>query len=644
MKFSNRAPMFLFFAAVLAVFHVVGTEAQAQSSFFTGRGCVTCHSAPAVASCNGCHYHGNRSLKAATNKTSYTPGEAVTVTLTSGSTRSGWIKAILYDQSNTQIAVSNGSASGMGGSTTFPATLTAPAPTTPGTYTWKMAYFGNSANNGSAHGEVAVSTNSFTVASAADTTAPVVGAFTLPATATALTVPVGSLTATDNVGVTGYLITKSATAPAASAPGWTTAAPASVTAVAGSNTFYAWAKDAAGNISVARSASVTVTTAAADTTKPALTISALANGAYTSHATLNISGNASDAGGLQSVTVNGQTVAVNPDGSFSAALPLIAGANTVAVVATDKAGNQQNDTRTITYDPTAPILTISAPADNSSSSQSFVTLTGTINETATVQVTDNGGSRQSASISGSTFTATVYLVAGVNTITVSATDLAGNTTSAKRTVTYDSVKMTLAVTSPNQDITTTQSSITLKGTLVDAIAPVSLTITMNGTAYKPQVTNGAFTQSLAFKQAGTYTITVAATDGAGNSSSISRNVIYAPSSSASHPFGWTSPKKSHERYVDKNGVGNCTSCHSIDRASKGQPMSCYNCHGKEWKTPSTSGGSTGASHPFGWTNPRSSHDDYVESNGVSSCVSCHSIERASKGQPKSCYNCHGKEW
>ena len=61
--------------------------------------------------------------------------------------------------------------------------------------------------------------------------------------------PVSSLTATDNVGVTGYLINKSATAPAASAAGWTATAPTSVTAVAGSNTFYAWAKDAAGNVS-----------------------------------------------------------------------------------------------------------------------------------------------------------------------------------------------------------------------------------------------------------------------------------------------------------------------------------------------------------------------------------------------------------
>jgi len=60
----------------------------------------------------------------------------------------------------------------------------------------------------------------------------------------------------------------------------------------------------------------------------------------------------------------------------------------------------------------------------------------------------------------------------------------------------------------------------------------------------------------------------------------------------------------------------------------------------------TGGGSTGGStgHPFGWTNPESSHRNYVDDNGTAGCVSCHSIDQSSKGQPMSCYNCHGNEW
>ena len=42
----------------------------------------------------------------------------------------------MFAQDTVELARSNGNASDMGSSTTLPATLTAPAPTTPGTYTW----------------------------------------------------------------------------------------------------------------------------------------------------------------------------------------------------------------------------------------------------------------------------------------------------------------------------------------------------------------------------------------------------------------------------------------------------------------------------------------------------------------------------
>ena len=94
----------------------------------------------------------------------------------------------------------------------------------------------------------------------ADTTAPTVSAFTLPTTATSLTVAVSSFSASDTVGVSGYLITESATAPAAGAAGWSATAPLTYTfSGAGAMTAYAWAKDAAGNVSASRSASVSNT-------------------------------------------------------------------------------------------------------------------------------------------------------------------------------------------------------------------------------------------------------------------------------------------------------------------------------------------------------------------------------------------------
>jgi hypothetical protein len=555
MRNVSKTPARLVFAvalvaAALVVFQLKGTEALAQSSYFTSQGCVDCHAAPAVATCNGCHAHGTHAsssktginVTGTTSKASYAPGEAVSVTI-AGGYRTGWLRAVLFNQNSVELARSTGNASDMGSSTTYPATLSAPAPTAPGTYTWKVAWYGNEYDTGTYgsgwtpdpnnpnHGYEMVNTNSFTVAAPADTTAPVVGAFTLPASATSLTVPVSSLSATDNVAVTGYLVTTSATAPAAGAAGWSASAPTSVSAAAaGSVTFYAWAKDAAGNVSAAKSASVTITTTTADTTKPTLTISALANGSYTNKATLNVTGNASDAGGIKSVTVNGQAVTLNLDGSFSYALTLAAGANTVTTIATDIADNQQTDTRSVTYDPNAPVLAVASPADNSTTNLSFITVTGNISETSTVSVSVNSGSPQPAAITGNNYSAAVYLVPGVNTIDVSATDLAGNITTAKRTITYtnSNTSLTLAVTSPSQDITTRNPYLTLKGKVTDGQERVTISITMNGKTYTPKVDDGVFQQRLIFTSPKLYTITVTATDDAGNKSTVLRNVIFRP--------------------------------------------------------------------------------------------------------------------
>ena len=187
MRKYHRIPFVLGLAALLFVFPFLITDVFSQSGYFTSQGCSGCHSSPVVATCNGCHAHGvhsssaknNINVAGATNKTSYAPGETVTVTITGGY-RTGWIRAALFDQSGTEIARSTGNASGVGSSTTYPATLSAPAPATPGTYTWKAAWYGNQNDAGGAtfgagwvpdgtnpeHGYETVNTNSFTVVAA----------------------------------------------------------------------------------------------------------------------------------------------------------------------------------------------------------------------------------------------------------------------------------------------------------------------------------------------------------------------------------------------------------------------------------------------------------------------------------------------
>jgi hypothetical protein len=99
----------------------------------------------------------------------------------------------------------------------------------------------------------------FSVTTIPDTEKPVVTAFSLStAESTTMSVAVATFTATDLSGVSGYMVTSSATPPLPGAEGWsTTALPMSFTlATAGANTLYAWAKDPAGNVSDALQAAV----------------------------------------------------------------------------------------------------------------------------------------------------------------------------------------------------------------------------------------------------------------------------------------------------------------------------------------------------------------------------------------------------
>jgi hypothetical protein len=83
-------------------------------------------------------------------------------------------------------------------------------------------------------------------------------------------VAISSFTATDAVGVTGHCVNESATPPTAgscSGSGWAGSAQTSfLFGSAGSKTLYAWAKDAAGNISTSATDGVEITLPTANLT------------------------------------------------------------------------------------------------------------------------------------------------------------------------------------------------------------------------------------------------------------------------------------------------------------------------------------------------------------------------------------------
>ena len=97
-----------------------------------------------------------------------------------------------------------------------------------------------------------------------DTEGPFVTAFTMKSSPTGLTVSVIALTASDNVGVTGYSITSSDVPPSMYGSDWKTSSPISFTfPSACPQTAYARAPDASGNVSANQIVQVTITRASA---------------------------------------------------------------------------------------------------------------------------------------------------------------------------------------------------------------------------------------------------------------------------------------------------------------------------------------------------------------------------------------------
>ncbi len=286
-----------------------------------------------------------------------------------------------------------------------------------------------------------------TESATSDTTPPTVNTFTIPATATSLTVSITSFTATDNVAVTGYLVNASATTPAASAAGWAATAPTSYTFTsAGTKTLYAWAKDAAGNVSTSRTASTTITLA--DTTPPTVntfTIPATATSLTVSITSLTATDNVAVTGYL--VNVSATTPAASAAG-WAATAPTSytftsAGTKTLYAWAKDAAGNvstSRNASTTITLSDTTPptVTGFTMPATAASLEIPITLFTATDNIAVTGYIITEIATAPAASATGWSATAPTShttSAAGSKTFYAWAKDAAGNvSTSMSATV------------------------------------------------------------------------------------------------------------------------------------------------------------------------------------------------------------------
>lgn len=133
----------------------------------------------------------------------------------------------------------------------------------------------------------------------------------------------------------------------------------------GSNTIKVDASDYDGNAAAQKSVTFIV-----DTVPPTLSITAPANNLVTNQAACTVTGTTNDATSSPcTVTVKlnsgaAEKVTVNADGTFSKALTLVAGSNTITVVSTDSAGKSSTVTRSVTLDQIAPVIKSVAATPN----------------------------------------------------------------------------------------------------------------------------------------------------------------------------------------------------------------------------------------------------------------------------------------
>lgn len=120
----------------------------------------------------------------------------------------------------------------------------------------------------------------------------------------------------------------------------------------GKHTFIINGSDNDGNAATAVSATITI-----DTVAPTLNVSAPADNLVTNKTTVTVSGTTNDATTSPvTLKVNGKTVEVGSDGSFSTEVTLSGGVNTITIVATDGAGKATTITRTVTLNTSAPVI------------------------------------------------------------------------------------------------------------------------------------------------------------------------------------------------------------------------------------------------------------------------------------------------
>lgn len=182
-----------------------------------------------------------------------------------------------------------------------------------------------------------------------------------------------------------------------------------------------------------------------DTTAPAVAIATptTATTYSTTAATMSLGGTSSDNVGVTQVTwanSRGGSGTATGTANWSTSVTLQSGSNVLTVTARDAAGNTATDTITVTYnqlDSTKPILNITTPEETSlSSTATSLTVRGKASDNVGVTQVSwrNSLGWDGAATGTASWSLSAKLWEGVNVITITARDAAGNITTKQITV------------------------------------------------------------------------------------------------------------------------------------------------------------------------------------------------------------------
>ncbi|EPV5024667.1 Ig-like domain-containing protein [Enterobacter hormaechei] len=298
-----------------------------------------------------------------------------------------------------------------------------------------------------------------------------------------------------------------------------------------------------------------------DTTVPQLTIKTVSDDDVINSAehaqALIVTGSVTGAaaGDVVTVTINNKdyTATLDASGRWSVGVPaadvsaLTAGDHTITAALTDKAGNSNSTTHEVEVNLTAPVLTIDTVSGddviNSSEKTQDLTITGTASGLAAgavVTVMLNGKAYSATVDTNGQWTTTVpasevgQLGEALYTVSASATDSVGNSTSTSHTVNVESVLPGVIINTVAGDDVINAAELatgqTISGTVVNAEAGNTVTVSVGGHNYTATVQSD-LTWSVSVPESvltalgnGDLTVTASVTNGVGNSGSGERDI------------------------------------------------------------------------------------------------------------------------